>query len=335
MQNRINIDYTILSILILLGLVSIFTLYTLEPTLSASDGSGYWLKKAMWYIAGVLIIAAVMLVDYDRFHQITWILYGIGLLSLFMLFVGFPPGIVTEVNGAVSWFQFPGMSIQPGEFIKVILVMTLAHVIVRHNGNYVKKTFKSDIILLVKIVVLSLPPMFLVATQPDLGGFLVLSAIAASMVLVSGIRWRILLFLLFIALAGTALIAAVWYFFPDIVAEFLDRSGLGHVAGRFIGWLNPEETNGGYGYQLITAMMAIGSGQLFGKGISDLEVSVPEQHTDMIFTAVAEQFGFIGSSIVVTLLFLLIYRLIHIAIQSNDEYGSYLVTGMVGMFAYQ
>src|SRR5699024_75906 len=82
-------------------------------------------------------------------------------------------------------------------------------------------------------------------------------------------------------------------------------------------------------------MMAIGSGQLFGKGISDLEVSVPEQHTDMIFTAVFEEIGFIGSSLFFTLLFSLIYRPIHIAIQSNDEYGSYLVTGMVGMFAYQ
>src|SRR5699024_7101381 len=85
----------------------------------------------------------------------------------------------------------------------------------------------------------------------------------------------------------------------------------------------------------ITAMMAIGSGQLFGKGISDLQVSVPEQHTDMIFTAIAEQFGFIGSSIVVTLLFLLIYRLIHIAIHSNDAYCSYLVRAMIGRCAYQ
>src|SRR5699024_854210 len=331
MQNRINIDYTILSILILLGLVSIFTLYTLEPTLSASDGSGYWLKQGMWYIAGGLIIAAVMLVDYDRFHQITWILYGIGLLSLFMLFVGFPPGIVTEVNGAVSWFQFPGMSIQPGEFIKVILVMTLVHVIVRHNNKYIAKTFKSDVILLAKMIALSLPPMFFLIKQPDLGGFLVLVAITGSMVLVSGIRWRILFFLFFIGFCAVGLIGAVWYFFPDYVASFLDKSGLDHVAGRFIGWLNPGESDGGYGYQLITAMMAIGSGQLFGKGISDLQVSVPEQHTDMIFTAIAEQFGFIGSSIVVTLLFLLIYRLIHIAIQSNDAYGSYLVTGMIGM----
>src|SRR5699024_1781140 len=85
----------------------------------------------------------------------------------------------------------------------------------------------------------------------------------------------------------------------------------------------------------IYAMLAIGSGQLFGKGIGGMEVYVPEKHTDMIFTAISEQFGFIGASVVIALFLMLIYRLIHIAILSNDQYGSYLVTGMVGFFAYQ
>ncbi|SFA82718.1 cell division protein FtsW, lipid II flippase [Lentibacillus halodurans] len=338
MQNRsaFNLDYTLLSILILLGLVSIFTLNIIEPSLPAKyEESNFWLRQGMWYIAGGMVVAAVMLIDYDRFHQITWFLYGIGVLSLFMLFVGFPPGIVTEANGAVSWFQFPVIgTIQPGEFIKVILVLTLAHVIVRHNAKYMNKTIKSDLGLLVKIVFLSLPPMFFLITQPDLGGFLVLAAITGSMILVSGIRWRILFSIFFIVVDIALIVVAVWYFFPDHLTAFLDNSGLDHVAGRFTGWLNPDE-NPDAGYQLITAMLAVGSGQLFGKGVSDMEVYIPERHTDMIFTAIAEQFGFIGSSIVVTLFFLLIYRLIHIAIQSNDDYGSYLVTGMIGMFAYQ
>ncbi|QKY68622.1 FtsW/RodA/SpoVE family cell cycle protein [Lentibacillus sp. CBA3610] len=337
MQNKsFNIDYTLLSILILLGLVSIFTLNIIEPSLPAKyEGSNFWLRQGAWYIAGGILIALVMLIDYDRFHQITWFLYGIGVLSLFMLFVGFPPGIVHEANGAVSWFQFPVIgTIQPGEFIKVILVLTIAHVIVRHNSKYVDKTIKRDLGLLAKIVGLSLPPMFFLVTQPDLGGFLVLAAITGSMILVSGIRWRILFSILFMILGIALIFVALWYFFPDYVAAFLDNSGLSHVASRFTGWLNPNE-NPDAGYQLLTAMLAVGSGQLFGKGISDMEVYIPERHTDMIFTAIAEQFGFIGASIVVTLFFLLIYRLIHIAIQSNDDYGSYLVTGIIGMFAYQ
>src|SRR5699024_10343287 len=119
-------------------------------------------------------------------------------------------------------------------------------------------------------------------------------------------------------------------FFPGPIATFLEEFFFNHVSGPLFWWLLPvlfAET----GYQLIYAMLAIGSGQLFGKVMNTMEVYVPEKHTDMIFTAVAEQFGFIGASVVVTLFFLLIYRMIHIALKSNDSYGSYLVTGMIGM----
>ncbi|MFC4559350.1 FtsW/RodA/SpoVE family cell cycle protein [Virgibacillus kekensis] len=336
MRKNFNIDYTLVFILILLGIISLFTLYTIEPTLPAKyDGSNFFLKQAVWYVFGGIVIFVIMQVDYDRFHQLTWVLYGIGMLALLMLFVGFPPGIVHEANGAVSWFKFPVIgTIQPAEFMKVVLVMTIAHIIVRHNEKYLTRTIKSDLGLLGKILGIALPPMGLVAVQPDLGGFLVLGAITGAMILVSGVKWRILFSITFIVLDIVLLAVAIWYFFPGPIADFLEESVFGHVSSRFTGWLNPEE-NYDAGYQLILAMMAIGSGQLLGKGVGDFQVYVPERHTDMIFTAVSEQFGFVGASLVVTLYFLLIYRMIHIALLSNDKYGSYLVTGLVGMFAYQ
>src|SRR5699024_12357056 len=122
------------------------------------------------------------------------------------------------------------------------------------------------------------------------------------------------------------LLVAIWYFFPGPIATFLEESVFNHVSGRFYGWLHPEQYAES-GYQLIYAMLAIGSGQLFGKGMNTMEVYVPEKHTDMIFTAVAEQFGFIGASVVGTLFFLLIYRMIHIALKSHDSSGSNSVTG--------
>ncbi|GAA0432794.1 FtsW/RodA/SpoVE family cell cycle protein [Lentibacillus halophilus] len=299
------------------------------------DEIHFWLQQTKWYVGGSVVITAIMLIDYDRFHQITWVLYSIGVLSLVMLFLKFPPGIVPEVKGSVSWFQIPVIgTVQPSEFMKIILIMMLAHIIFKHNQKYSDKTMKTDVLLLLKISALAAPPMFFIMTQPDFGTFLVLGAITASMILVSGIRWHILFALFLAAIAAGLLGFAAWIFFPDAVSAFLDKSGFDHVTGRFTGWLNPDK-NQDDGYQLIKAMLAIGSGQLIGKGISDMEVDVPEQHTDMIFTSIAEQFGFIGSSIVITLFFLLIYRLIHIALQSNDRYGSYLVTGIIAMFAYQ
>src|SRR5699024_7136570 len=162
----------------------------------------------------------------------------------------------------------------------------------------------------------------------------VLSSITGAMVLVSGIKWRVIFTVILTGLAVVGIIFVAWYVIPGPISDFLQESVFNHVQSRFYGWLNPEKYSDS-GYQLIYAMLAIGSGQLFGKGIGGMEVYVPEKHTDMIFTAISEQFGFIGASVVIALFFMLIYRLIHIAILSNDQYGSYLVTGMVGFFAYQ
>ncbi|MEN2767623.1 FtsW/RodA/SpoVE family cell cycle protein [Ornithinibacillus xuwenensis] len=329
-----NIDYTLISIVLLLGIISVFTISTIEPGLELKY-QGVTFKQTLWYIAGGIIISVIMLIDYDRFRQLTWVMYSIGMVLLLMLFFHFPSPIIHEANDAVSWIKFPVIgTLQPAEFMKVILILTLAHVMYSHNKKHINQTTKSDLWLLAKIIVIALPPMGLIAVQPDLGGFLVLTAIVGAMILVSGIRWRLIFSIFLIGIGIIGLIVGAYFLFPDTVAVFLEETVFKHVSSRFYGWLAPEQYSDS-GFQLVLAMMAIGSGQLFGKGIQQMQVYVPERHTDMIFTGVAEQFGFIGASIVVTLFFLLLYRLIHIAIQSNDNYASYIITGIVGMFAYQ
>ncbi|QDP39803.1 FtsW/RodA/SpoVE family cell cycle protein [Radiobacillus deserti] len=333
-SNTPNIDYSLILILILLGIVSCFTIYSLQPTLDQN----YFLKQVVWYIVGSMAIAVVMLVDYDRLRQITWFLYGLGMILLLMLAFNFPgPPLIKTVNGATSWMNIPVFgTMQPAEFMKVFLVITIAHLIMGHHENTKYKSIKSDIWLLGKILLVSLPPMGLVAIQPDLGGFLVLSAIVGCMILVSGVRWRILFTILASVAVIAGIVVALFFYFPKEMDAFMDKSGFDHVESRFNGWLDPERYSKSGGYHLIQAMMAIGSGQLTGKGFREFEVTeIPEQHTDMIFTAISEQFGFLGSSILVTLFFLLIYRLIHIALQSNDPFGSYLITGFIGMFTFQ
>ncbi|WP_026571094.1 FtsW/RodA/SpoVE family cell cycle protein [Sediminibacillus terrae] len=334
-NNNSTIDYTLIFIVLLLGIVSCFTLYSVQPYLGSEAQDNYFIKQIAWYIAGGIVVGGIMWIDYDRFRHISWYLYGAGMVTLLMLFFRFPPQIIHTANNATSWFIFPGIgTIQPAEFFKVFLIIALAQVMVSHNEKFKTRTNKSDLWLIAKIAAVSLPPMGLIAVQPDLGGFLVLAAIVACMVLVSGIRWRVLLA---VSLLGLMLIAAVIglsVMFPDTVGTTLEESVFKHVESRFYGWLDPEKYAES-GYQLKKAMLAIGSGQLTGKGLQDFEVDVPERQTDMIFTAIAEQFGFVGASIVITLLFLLIYRLIYIALQSNDEYGSFIITGLIGMFAFQ
>ncbi|MRH43401.1 rod shape-determining protein RodA [Aquibacillus halophilus] len=333
-----NIDYSLIFIVLLLAIVSCFTLYTLGNYLPEKySNTNFMLQQIKWYIVGSMAIVVIMFIDYDRLRQVVWILYGIGIILLTMLFFHFPPGIAKEVNGAWGWFNIPGLgTMQPAEFMKIFLIIALAQILVSHEERFKNRTNKSDIWLLAKIMIISLPPMGLIAVQPDLGSFLVLAFITFCMILVSGIRWRVILTLVGFSIIMVGTVVLLYVYNPEVVDNFTEDFGFEHVESRFQGWLDPYEYGKSGGYQLIRAMMSIGSGQLFGKGIQGFEVpNIPERHTDMIFTAIAEQFGFIGASFVITLLFLLIYRLIHIALRSNDQFGSFLVSGMIGMFTFQ
>ena len=331
-----RIDYTLLFLVLLLAITSIFTLYTIQPTLPEKYGNyNFPIRQLQMYIAGSIVIISTMFIDYDRFQKVTWIIYPLGLIPLLMIFVRFPGPMMVDFNNIVRGISFPGIgAIQPAEFFKIVLILVIAHVMVSHNEKHLIRTIKSDLILLAKILLVAATPMGLIAVQPDLGSVLVLVAITTCMILVSGIQWRVISLAILSGLGMVGIVIAAWLISPGKVGTFLKESVFKHVEGRFYGWLAPEQYTAS-GFQLMRTMNAIGSGQLFGKGINNMQVDVPEKHTDMIFTAIGEQFGFIGVSLLLIIYFLLIYRLLHIAISSNDKYGSYLVTGLIGMFTYQ
>ncbi|WP_066187979.1 FtsW/RodA/SpoVE family cell cycle protein [Gracilibacillus timonensis] len=327
-----KIDYMLIFIVILLGIVSIFTLYTLQPYL----GENYYFRQIIWYIGGAILIGVVMFIDYDRILQVSWFIYSFGVLLLVMLYFHFPPGIASNVNNAWSWFDFGFFSLQPAEIMKVFLIIHLAHIVIAHKEKFEQASVLRDLWLLVKIALLSLPPMILIALQPDLGSFLVLVAIVLCMILVSGIQWKVLLTLCITAVVAIGAFVFLYISFPEEIGQFADDYGFDHVESRFSAWLDPDSNTQGDSYQLNLTMRAIGSGQLSGKGLSELEVpGIPERQTDMVFSAIAEQFGFIGSSLLILLFFMLIYRLIQIGLQSTDPFGSLVMAGMIGMFTYQ
>src|SRR5699024_6771080 len=210
-------------IVLLLAMVSIFTLYTVTPFLpSKLDIFNFPLKQMQWYILGGVVIFFTMLIDYDRFRQITWILYSIGVLSLLMLTLNFPSQFVHGANEASSWFQFPVIgTVQPSEFMKIFLILALAFIMVRHNNKFPTHTVKTDLWLIAKIVITSAPPMGLIAIEPDLGGFLVLSSIACAMILVSGVKWRVIFAIAIVGLLSIGLLFLAWYAIPGPISTFL------------------------------------------------------------------------------------------------------------------
>jgi rod shape determining protein RodA len=329
-----GIDYTLLFILFLLSIASTLAILSAQPSLPEKlQNINFVVQQWQWYAVGSLAILITMIVDYDRFKQVGWFLYVFGLVLLLGLELNIPGSSVQTIKGATSWYKLPGIgNFQPSELLKIFLILVLSQLVVSHREKYQKGTVKLDLLLLTKLSITTIVPLLFLIKQPDMGMSMVYMSIFLSILIVSGIRWRILFALAF-SFTGLVMCLVYTYFaFPIFFRKnILDEYQL----NRFYGWLTPYEYSSAQGFQLIKSLLAIGSGSLSGKGYMQTEVYLPEPHTDFIFSIIAEQFGFIGSSIVISLFFLLIYRMIHIALECNDPYGSYLCAGIIGMITFQ
>ena len=185
-----------------------------------------------------------------------------------MLLIGLlilPETTITPViNGAKSWYSFGSISIQPSEFMKIILILALAKTISKHNQFTFNKSFHSDLTLFFKIIGVSIIPMALILLQNDLGTTLVICAIIAGIMLVSGITWRILAPIFIAAMVGGASVILAIIFKPTLIESLLNIKM--YQMGRINSWLDPYSYSSGDGYHLTESLKAIGSGQLIGKG---------------------------------------------------------------------
>lgn len=329
-----QIDGWLIFIVFLLAGASILAIYSAQPSLPANiQNVNFAGKQLTWYAIGTVAVICTLIIDFDRFKLISWYLYGLGILMLIGLPVLEPfTDIVRPINGAVSWYSIPKLgNIQPSELMKIFLIIVLSQIIVQHNKAYPVRTIREDLLLLGKIFAASIVPLVLVFTQPDFGTAMVFSAIIIFLLIVSGIKWR----LLFGLFTGFSLFGAFLFYiyitFPAFFKEYILQE---YQLRRFYGWLSPHD-NPDWGFQLLRSLLAIGSGQLDGKGFMQGQVYMPEAHTDFIFAVIGEQFGFIGASIVISLFFLLVYRMIHTALESHDPFGSYLCAGVIGMITFQ
>lgn len=330
-----KIDVALVLVIILLATVSLIAIYSIQPSLPAKlQNVNFVGKQVVWYMIGFIAIGVTMIIDFDRFKNFSWYLYGFGIILLLGLEILGPSKIAPEINGAISWYVLPVIgNFQPAELMKIFLIILLSQIIAKHNEIYPdNRTIEEDFLLLGKLVGTTIVPLLLILKQPDLGTAIVISAILGSLLLVSGIRWRILLATAAAVIAMIGLLVFIYFSNPDFIKTYILKE---HQMNRFYGWLAPHEFSSNYGFQLVKSLLAIGSGELQGKGLMNGQVYFPEAHTDFIFAVIGEQFGFIGASVVISLFFLLIYRMIHTALESHDPYGSYLCTGVIGMITFQ
>lgn len=329
-NNTSKLDYNLVLILFLLFLVSCVSIYSAQST--GQYHENFLLKQIIWYVVGCGIIGGVIILDSDQLKKLTWYAYGFGLFLLGLLIVA-PKSIAPLTNGAKSWFKAPGIgSMQPSEFVKVFVILALARVIDDHHQKNPIKTVKSDFWLLVKLGTVTLIPVLFIMKQPDLGTSLVFLAILLGMVFISGISWKLLVP---IFVGGSLLIALIFYFVlyaPNVLEKYLGVKQ--YQFGRIYSWLDPYNYQSSEGYQLTRSLLSIGSGETSGKGFGHRDIYMPESQTDFIFSVIGEEFGFVGSSILISLFFLLIYHITKVGMETKNNFYTYLCVGVISMITF-
>ncbi|WP_391117904.1 FtsW/RodA/SpoVE family cell cycle protein [Psychrobacillus sp. L3] len=325
-------DWTLAFIILLFLIISLLAISSAVTT-GQYAGTNFVAKQVFWYVVGTIIICLVMFFEPEQYKKMSWYIYGFGVLLLIILFI-LPESLafVAPKNGAKSWFHLPIGDIQPAEYMKTFYILALARLITNHHENYLMKSLKTDFILLGKIALTMLLPLAFILKQPDLGTALVFFAITAALVIVAGVTWKIILplFLGGVGIGGLLLWMAIY------MQDFLEaKFGLQlYQFARIYSWLDPYAYASNEGMHLITALNAIGSGEIFGKGYGGRVVYVPENHTDFIFAVIGEEYGFVGASIVISLFFFLIFHLTKITLQLKDSYSTYVCAGIIAMITF-
>lgn len=300
------------SALVLIGLasVSIATTGRLEPV------GDHVVRQALAVALGTAIAAALAMTDHRRSVLLAPVLYVAALVLLGVVLVVGPP-----INGARAWLQLGWLQFQPSEVAKVALLMMLASLTQERREPALTAGGICAVVLVAAV------PMALILAQPDFGTFLVFVALICVLLLVAGARIRHLLVL---AAAGLVVIGLAWQldlvedYQVERLAVFLDADGS-----------DPQ----GAGYNTAQAQIAVGSGGVFGRGLLAGEQTalgyVPENHTDFVFTVVAEQTGFVGATVLLGLYVLLLWRGLRIAAAAPDMLGTLLAAGGVAVIAVQ
>ena len=322
--SKYKVDKGILIPMILFAIISVVTIYSSQSLLGA-DMQNLALKQVVWYILGFGIAYFIMFIGNDFIYRNIWILYGIGVLSLLGLFF-----FGTSINEAKCWYTLPWNlgTIQPSEFMKIILIMTLGSMIQKFHENFDHPSVMEEFRFLVKVGIVVGIPSILTFLQPDTGVVLIYLLITVVMLFISGIRYRWFAFLFGIAALAVAVILGIYFINQDLFVKIFGTSFFLRV-DRLLDW------SSGSGYQLENGISAIGSGGLFGNGFNQTPVYFPEPQTDFIFAVFGSNFGFIGSLALISLLIFFNVKLIMIALKNNSNINKYVIGGIVGMLIYQ
>jgi rod shape determining protein RodA len=351
-----DIDRPLLLVTLLLALTGIAFVFSATSMPSAAAEHGLYLKQMIYLVLALMAGGLIAAVPYRIYEGKTaYLLYGIGLALLVLtLFIGHV-GL-----GAQRWLGWGPIKIQPSELAKVGTVILLANQLSDRKKDW------TQIRNLMGPILTAVIPFLLVLKQPDLGTSVAFVAMLLTMLYWAGLPLLYLFFMISpIANVALSFNTPVWLVFLGLLALILYRSrirllplllvvGVNLTVGiatpqiwnhlqpyqkqRITTFLDPGADAYGAGYQIIQSKIAIGSGQVFGKGFlhgtQKALAFLPEQHTDFIYSVVGEETGFVGAAIVALLYLLLILRGIRVAHHARNKFGGLLAIGMTSIFLY-
>jgi len=298
-----NFDWLVvlaITILLLLGL-----------TMIGSVAVGLWPQQAAYALFGVLFFFLVSRLDYRIFQKLAGWLFLVALLALLSTFLF---GQLTR--GSIRWIQIGGFAFQPSEMVKPLLILIFASFVSSQTAFSLRFFFLNLLLIFV--------PVLLIFRQPDLGSSLVVIFVWGAIIFASGLTWRWLLSGLAIAAAS---LPVVWQILK------------GYQKERIYTFLRPFSDPLGAGYNMIQSIVAVGSGQLIGRGLGRGTQShlrfLPERHTDFIFASLAEELGLVGAGLLILAYGLLLWRILKVSQNSADNFGFLICIGVFSLIAFQ
>jgi rod shape determining protein RodA len=311
-----DFDWVLLAFVLLICSLGVLEIYS---TTYGTKFAGAHIRQIYWIMAGLAVMLAVSMINYQVLLENAHWLYIASVVSLLAVAV-----FGKKYLGARRWIQLPGgQHFQPSEWVKLVLILMLAKYF---SGEGEREASLSDV---VKAGLIAGVPMLLVLKQPDLGTALTYLPVALMGLFLGGIQFRHAAIILVVA---GVLMPTVWIYGPKLhlVKQY--------QKDRLTSFLHPQADSQGSGYQVEQSKIAVGSGGIWGKGVrkgSQTQGSfLPEPHTDFIFAAWSEEHGFVGAVALLLLYFMVLMRLIHNAQTAPDSAGGFVVMGVVAVLLF-
>jgi rod shape determining protein RodA len=329
-----RVDYSVILPVFVLLLIGFVALYVSVGHDYPARLTSTLVQQGIWVVVGGVVAYILMHFNSRLLWLVTPFLYVFG-LGLMLLPIFYYSPELTAATGAKNWFVWNGVAyFQPSEFMKIPFILLSAQAVTNFQRKRKKdRGLADDFKIIGMLFVILLPIVVLLKFQNDFGTLLVFMAIVAGMILVSGVSWKLIIPVLavMIGLGG----GFIYLTTQDWGRDFLQKLGIGaYQLKRIDAWLDPFQKTQTSTYQQAQALIAVGLGGLFGNGFNVTSVSVPVRESDMIFTVIADNFGFVGSTFLILLYLFLIFRMIQATRKAKNVFYIYISTGIIMMLLF-